>query len=190
MARHVIAMMRARRRSAGASVWAAALAAALLAAAGLSHEASAQSARIVALGASNTAGTGVGKAAAWPARLQGLLKARGVNTTIINAGIHGDTTAGMLARLDRAVPPGTRVVILQPGGNDARRGQAGSTAGNIAQIQSRLAARNVAVVIMGNGYLQALPSSERQADRIHVTADGHARLAAAILPDVLAALGK
>jgi len=29
---------------------------------------------------------------------------------------------------------------MQAGGNDTRRGQAGQTAGNIAQIQSRLAA--------------------------------------------------
>jgi hypothetical protein len=40
--------------------------------------------------------------------------------------------------------------------------------------------RNVAVVVRGNAYLQALPSSEHQADR----------LAAAILPEALAALGR
>ncbi len=153
-------------------------------------EAQAQAVRIVALGASNTAGTGVGKASAWPAQLQAMLKARGIGATVLNAGIHGDTTGGMLARLDRAVPPGTRLVILQPGGNDARRGQGGQTAGNIAQIQSRLAARNVAVVVMGQNYLSAVPHGERQADRIHFTPHGHARLAAAILPEVVSALGR
>jgi acyl-CoA thioesterase-1 len=157
---------------------------------GIWGDAHAQSARIVALGASNTAGTGVGKGSAWPARLQAMLKARGINASVINAGVHGDTTGGMLARLDRAAPPGTRLVILQPGGNDARRGQAGQTAGNIAQIQSRLAARKVAVVMMGQNYLSAVPPSERQSDRIHFTPEGHSRLAAAILPGVLAALGR
>ena len=41
---------------------------------------------------------------------------------------------------------------------------------------------------MDNGYLQAAPSSERQSYRIHFTAAGHDRLAAAILPEALAAL--
>jgi lysophospholipase L1-like esterase len=63
-------------------------------------------------------------------------------------------------------------------------------AGHIAQIQSRLAARKVAVVVIGNGYLQAMPPGERQSDRIHFTAEGDARLAAAILPEVLAGLGR
>jgi acyl-CoA thioesterase I len=187
MMRHFKAMAGSLRQT-GALMGAAALAAVLLPVAW--EEAHAQAVTIVALGASNTAGTGVGKSAAWPARLQAMLKARGVNATVLNAGVHGDTTGGMLGRLDRAVPPGARVVILQPGGNDARRGQAGQTAGNIAQIQSRLAARKVAVVVMGNSYLQAVPSSERQADRIHFTPEGHARLAAAILPETLAALGR
>jgi lysophospholipase L1-like esterase len=43
---------------------------------------------------------------------------------------------------------------------------------------------------MDNGYLQAVPSSERQSDRIHFTAADHDRLAAAILPEALAALGR
>jgi lysophospholipase L1-like esterase len=43
---------------------------------------------------------------------------------------------------------------------------------------------------MDNGYLQTVPSSERQSDRIHFTAAGHERLAAAILPEALATLGR
>ena len=43
---------------------------------------------------------------------------------------------------------------------------------------------------MGNGCLQAVPSSERLSDRVRFTAAGHDRLAAAILPEVLAALGR
>jgi acyl-CoA thioesterase-1 len=150
----------------------------------------AQSTTIVALGASNTRGQGVSPSQAYPAQLQALLKSRGISARVINAGVNGDTTGGMLARLDRAVPAGARVVILQPGGNDARKGQAGKTAGNIAQIRSRLAARGVNLVMMDNSYLQAVPASERQSDRIHLTPAGYARLAAAILPHVVAALGK
>jgi acyl-CoA thioesterase-1 len=51
-----------------------------------------------------------------------MLHARGRNTHVVNAGISGDTTGGMLARLDSSVPEGTRLVILNFGGNDCRRG--------------------------------------------------------------------
>jgi lysophospholipase L1-like esterase len=77
---------------------------------------------IVALGASNTEGWGVVASEAYPRKLQALLNARGIDATVINAGIAGDTTGGMLARLERAVPAGTHVVILQPGTNDERMG--------------------------------------------------------------------
>ena len=56
--------------------------------------------KIVALGASNTEGWGVSPSEAYPARLQALLKARGIDATVINAGIAGDTTGGMMARLE------------------------------------------------------------------------------------------
>jgi len=153
-------------------------------------DAHAQSVRIVALGASNTKGKGVSLSEAYPAHLQGMLKAKGVNASVANAGINGDTTGGMLARLDSAVPPGTQLVILQPGGNDRRRGSEGSRAGNIAQIKSRLAARKIKVVVMENNLLGAIPSSERQPDGTHFTPKGYARLAASILPSVLSAIGK
>ena len=70
---------------------------------------------IVAIGASNTAGWGVGLENAYPAQLQALLRKRGIKANVTNAGIPGDVTAGMLRRLDSAVPAGTNVVILQPG---------------------------------------------------------------------------
>lgn len=146
--------------------------------------------RIVALGASNTKGKGVSLSEAYPAQLQGMLKAKGVSATVANAGINGDTTGGMLARLDSAVPSGTQLVILQPGGNDRRRGSEGSRAGNIAQIKSRLAARKIKVVVMENTMLGAIPASERQPDGTHFTPKGYARLAAGILPSVLSVIGK
>jgi acyl-CoA thioesterase I len=79
---------------------------------------------IVALGASNTEGWGVSTSEAYPAKLEALLNARGVNARVINAGVAGDTTGGMLARLEHAIPAGTHLVILQPGTNDERMGSA------------------------------------------------------------------
>ena len=62
---------------------------------------------IVAIGASNTSGWGVGTQDAYPARLQALLRKKGIPANVINAGVLGDTTAGMLRRVDSAVPKGT-----------------------------------------------------------------------------------
>ena len=53
--------------------------------------ASAATAQIVAFGASNTAGYGVGSDQAWPARLEAMLRAKGYQATVANAGISGDT---------------------------------------------------------------------------------------------------
>jgi acyl-CoA thioesterase-1 len=167
-----------------------AILAALVVGFGASADAQAQSVRIVALGASNTYGKGVARGQDYPAHLQGLLKQKGVNAVVTNAGINGDTTGGMLARLGSAVPAGSQIVILQPGGNDRRQGQEGQRAGNIAKMRSQLAARSVKVVVMENDAFRAVPQSERAADGVHFTPRGYAILAQNILPQVLAAVGK
>src|SRR3954465_3271457 len=66
-------------------------------------------AQIVAIGASNVAGRGVSSSDAWPTQLEGMLVAKGRNVHVTNAGINGDTNAGMLARLDSPDPPGTTI---------------------------------------------------------------------------------
>ena len=148
------------------------------------------SVKIVALGASNTEGWGVSTSEAYPARLETLLKARGIDATVINAGIAGDTTGGMLARLDSAVPTGAQVVVLQPGSNDERMGLAVERSHNIEKIRDRLASRNAKLIVIENEMLDALPRSELQSDGLHFTPAGYAILAERILPQVLAALGR
>src|SRR5437016_4552859 len=61
-------------------------------------------AQVVALGAGSTAGEGVSPQEAYPAQLESMLRAKGYKVHVANAGIGGDTTSGMLARLDSAVP--------------------------------------------------------------------------------------
>src|SRR5688500_20134448 len=78
----------------------------------VSGEAYAQSVKVVALGASNTAGKGVGQSAAWPARLEDMLRGRGINAEVITDGINGEDTGRMRARMGSAGPPGTRDVGL------------------------------------------------------------------------------
>ena len=78
--------------------------------------------KIVALGDSLTAGFGLPASAAFPAKLDKALKAKGLAVEIVNAGVSGDTASGGLARLDWSVPEGTDAVILELGANDMLRG--------------------------------------------------------------------
>jgi acyl-CoA thioesterase-1 len=149
----------------------------------------AASAQVVALGASNTQGHGVGAAAAFPAQLQGLLKAQGVNVTVANAGVFGDTTAGMLARLGSAVPNGAKVVVVQYGGNDARKGiSSAQKQANINEIESRLRARGIKIVDADAPTSAALRAGLKQADNIHLTAEGHRQVAQNVLSAVAGGL--
>jgi acyl-CoA thioesterase-1 len=140
-------------------------------------------AQIVALGASNTAGKGVGASEAFPAQLEAMLRANGRNMHVANAGISGDTTAGMLARLSSAVPAGTKIVILQFGGNDARKGRT-DRAANIAQIESQLKARGIRFVETDGFVRAALQAGLRQPDGQHLTVEGHRQVAAALLRSI------
>jgi acyl-CoA thioesterase I len=148
-------------------------------------------AQVIALGASNTRGMGVAPQDAYPAQLEMMLRAKGYNGRVVNAGISGDTTAGMLARLDSAVPNGTRLVILQPGGNDYRRRGGGpeARAENVEQIVSRLRGRGIQVVMLENQMLSAVPSQYHQPDGQHLTPEGYRLLASRLLPQVAPALG-
>jgi acyl-CoA thioesterase-1 len=136
---------------------------------------------VVALGASNTAGKGVSTSEAYPAQLESLLRARGLDVTVINAGVSGDTTGGMMARLDSVVPKGTRVVILQPGGNDLRKNAPNYT----AELQGRIRAMGVKLVMLPNTMLRGKP---HQPDGVHLTPEGYHMLAQQLVGPVAAAL--
>jgi acyl-CoA thioesterase-1 len=180
---------------------------ALLAPLLLAEGAKAQTIRIVALGDSNTAGFGVGRQEAFPARLEALLRMNGTDAQVLNAGISGDTTQGMSTRLDGAVPQGTRMVIVQGGYNDLRRGSSpAAVAANIEAILSRLKVRQIKAVLCGfynepweviaRRYGAAfVPSSacydsrNRGFDGLHMNAAGHEVVAARLLPVVQRSLG-
>src|SRR3954469_6545901 len=71
----------------------------------------AETIRIVAIGASNTSGYAVGQSNAYPAILERLLRAKGYDVTVVNAGVTAETSAGTLSRVNSAVTPGTKIVI-------------------------------------------------------------------------------
>jgi len=91
--------------------------------------------------------------------------------------------------LNSAVPSGTQIVILQTGANDARRGVGGETSANTAQITSELAARGIKVIVLDKLSAYA-PESTRDPDGQHYKAQGHAAIAARLLPQVIAAAAK
>lgn len=106
--------------------------------------------KIVAFGDSLTAGLGLPAGAAFPARLEAALKAKGHAVTIVNAGVSGDTASGGLGRLDWSVPDDADAVILELGANDALRGvDPKTTKAALDAILGKLDARRVPVLLAG-----------------------------------------
>jgi acyl-CoA thioesterase I len=155
---------------------------------------------IVALGTSNTRGKGVAADQSYPAQLQALLRAKGIDARVLNMGVNGDSTAGMLARLN-SVPTGTRLVLLEYSPvNESKHGVTNTDA-NIAAIHAKLAARNIKVVDIG-AYMQGAhvsargrgnPGSSNFVDTDHgphLSGAVYAGIAAQLLPQVEGAIGR
>ncbi len=118
-----------------------------------------------------------------PAQLQAILRKKGITANVINAGVLGDTTAGMLRRLDSATPKGTNIVILQPGANDLRFGfSKEQRAANIAAMVKQLRARDIRVIVFD----PKIPEDFYQWDHIHFNAAAHAKIAAKLADQIAA----
>jgi acyl-CoA thioesterase-1 len=95
----------------------------LVLALGALAEAPANPPKLLVLGDSISAGYGIRIEEGWVALLESRLRDQGYGYHVVNASVSGETTAGGLARLPRALKlhkPG--VVILELGGNDGLRG--------------------------------------------------------------------
>ena len=80
----------------------------------------------------------------------------------------------------------TKVLVLQPGGNDARKGaNPGDAQVNVASIKAAAAGRHIKVVMASNQMLRVLP---HQDDEIHLTPDGYHTLAMELAPQVASGL--
>jgi acyl-CoA thioesterase-1 len=147
-------------------------------------------AQIVAFGASNVSGDGVALEDAFPAQLEAMLRAKGYDVHVANEGVGGDTSADMLRRLDNAVPPATRIVLLDTSGpisNNPHRGISREQgAAHMAAIAAKLEARHITII---RESANVIPRQYRQADGRHLSAEGHRLLATRLLPDVTRALG-
>ncbi|WP_111562619.1 arylesterase [Rhizobium sp.] len=116
----------------------------------LSVSAQARTINLVGFGDSLMAGYQLPPGDGFPEKLQAALKAKGLDVTVANAGVSGDTTTGGLSRIDWSVPDGTDGVILELGANDALRGIAPEQSEkNLDQMITRLKERGIAIFLAG-----------------------------------------
>jgi acyl-CoA thioesterase I len=105
---------------------------------------------VVVLGDSLTAGPGLRSEEAYPALLQDRARSAGLPHRIINAGVSGDTTADALRRLEGALHPDTRVLVVALGANDGLQGVPVDTVKqNLRQIIERARGRGIRILLCG-----------------------------------------
>jgi acyl-CoA thioesterase-1 len=156
---------------------------------------------IVAFGDSATSGWLVPRDQAYPAQLQRMLRAKGYDATVKNAGIPGDTTAGALKRLDLAIDPGTAIALVELGTNDLRLHMPRTKMEkNLAAIVHALNRRKIAVLLIGLGSLDLSkiaraekvpyaqwklpPHKYRARDGAHFNAEGYRIVLERTLPQI------
>jgi acyl-CoA thioesterase-1 len=106
--------------------------------------------KILAIGTSLTQGYGLPPGTEIPAVLQARLKAKGVDATVINAGVSGDTSAGGLSRIDWSLADHPNAAIVELGSNDALRGiDPIQTEKNLSAILTKLKTAHVPVLLLG-----------------------------------------
>lgn len=110
----------------------------------------ARTTRILVLGDSLTAGYGLAQPDGFQAAMQAALRSRGLDVTLVDAAVSGDTTAGGRARLDWALMDGAEGALIELGANDGLRGlDPSGTEANLAAILDALEKRGVPVLLSG-----------------------------------------
>jgi acyl-CoA thioesterase-1 len=103
---------------------------------------------------------------------------------VTNAGVNGETTEAELARVDSAVPNGTKIVILTINGfNDAHKlanGAAGAAA-NVAAIKRKISARGIRIIDAMATYISVLRQPGMALpDHLHLNVEGNRKMAAMV----------
>ena len=102
------------------------------------------------LGDSLTAGFGLAREDAFPARLEVALRAKGHGWRVIDAGVSGDTSAGGRARLDWVFADSPEIVIVELGANDGLRGlPTDQMEANLDAILTRIGESGAAALLAG-----------------------------------------
>lgn len=112
--------------------------------------AQAETVEILALGDSLTAGYGLPEADGFVPKMQAWLDAQGIDATLVNAGVSGDTTAGGLSRVEWSLTENTDAILVALGGNDLLRGLDPSVSRqNIDGILQIAETNNLDVLVVG-----------------------------------------
>ena len=91
------------------------------------------------IGTSLTAGLGLNPDSAFPQLIQQKIDSAGLSYEVINAGVSGETTAGLLRRLDWLLRGTFDVVVVESGANDGLRGTPVATVErNLREIVTRI----------------------------------------------------
>jgi acyl-CoA thioesterase-1 len=105
---------------------------------------------IAVLGDSLAAGYNLPESESFPAVAEELLRERGHDVRVLNAGVSGDTTAGGLNRLDWILQQAPQILVVELGGNDALRGQPlDNIEANLRQIVRRARHQGAQVLLLG-----------------------------------------
>lgn len=106
--------------------------------------------KILAFGTSLTQGYGLPPGTEFPAVLQARLQASGIDATVINAGVSGDTSSDGLSRIDWSLADHPDAAIVEMGSNDALRGiDPKLTEKNLAAMLARFRDAHVPVLLLG-----------------------------------------
>ena len=110
----------------------------------------ADSARILALGDSLTAGYGLVESEGFTEQLERALRDHGYQVEVVNGGVSGDTTRGGLSRLDWALADDPDLVLVELGANDGLRGiDPADTRANLEAILRELSERGIPTLLAG-----------------------------------------
>ncbi|KQZ00374.1 hypothetical protein ASD45_05510 [Pseudolabrys sp. Root1462] len=156
---------------------------------------------IVAFGDSATSGYLIKRDDAYPAQLQRVLRAKGYDVVVSNAGVAGDTTQGALKRLDLAIDPDTAICIVEFGVNDLRMGVPRAVMEKrLGTIIETLNRRHIEVLVIRYGGVdlshvavrhhalyvpwKVAPGRHRARDGAHYNAEGYRIVVGQMLPAV------
>jgi acyl-CoA thioesterase-1 len=113
---------------------------------------------IVFLGTSLTAGLGLDPDLAYPAVVQQKIDSAGYHYHVVNAGVSGESSAGLLRRIGWVLSRPPALLVIETGANDGLRGQSPDSLAEHLQAlvdSTRRLAPGAVIVIAG---MEALPN--------------------------------
>ena len=156
----------------------------------VSKTASASKPTVLFVGTSLTAGLGLDPDSAFPMLIQRKIDSAGLGFDVVNAGVSGETSSGLLDRLDWLLRGKFDVMVLETGANDGLRGiAAASLRANLEMALDRIRAKrpDARVVLVQMEALPNLPArSMRQTFTPYTLSVAKARKGVPLLPFLLA----